>query len=190
MEYRSCADDGHRQGHDRTEPSTTEPRVSAAANELIRQAAVVSGQSVTRYVTDVALHRARQVLADQVHVAVDQQVVGPRPGRAGRAAPVQSAVGQAVRASVSRRGVGDEQRNDWMRRHAGQNTDDRNAVSSCCTRDGGIFGYYQKGARDRVGQISAAGAERDSTPHHAGRGSADSLAAAARPWQRAADEVA
>ncbi len=54
-------------------PARLNLRVSAATDELIRQAAVVSGQSVTEYVTDAAVQRARQVLGDQKHFTVDEE---------------------------------------------------------------------------------------------------------------------
>jgi len=54
-------------------PARLNLRVSAASDELIREAAVMSGQSVTEYVTDAAVQRARQILADQRHFVLAEE---------------------------------------------------------------------------------------------------------------------
>jgi uncharacterized protein (DUF1778 family) len=46
-------------------------RLSASADALIRDAAETLGTSVSEYVTQSAIQRARQVLADQRHFTLD-----------------------------------------------------------------------------------------------------------------------
>jgi uncharacterized protein (DUF1778 family) len=53
-------------------PARLNLRLSSSSDELIREAAAVLGKSVTDYVTESAIDRAREVLADQRHFALDE----------------------------------------------------------------------------------------------------------------------
>lgn len=47
-------------------------RLPASSDDLIREAAEALGKSMTDYVTDAALERARQDLADQKHFLLEE----------------------------------------------------------------------------------------------------------------------